>query len=161
MWRGVGGARLPRERDMAEKNFLAALPETLRSVLTKAEKLVGFEQTPNDIFHPEPAFQEPPLSAVPQEQADLYQSKTISIFFQAILDGNLVLMHYASPYRTHTSEVLMEPLGLLWDRDRWYLAGKQVERRRPLGLWRADRVVQIKPRQPMVTVQHTFDVREH
>ncbi len=33
--------------------------------------------------------------------------------------------------------------------------------RRPLGLWRADRVVQIKLRQPMVTVQQAFDVREH
>jgi len=67
---------------MAEKKLLAALPETLRSLLTKAEKLVGFEKTPNDIFHPEPASQEPPLIAIPQEQADLRQSKTISIFFR-------------------------------------------------------------------------------
>src|SRR5260370_14753881 len=151
----------PKEIAMAEKKLLAALPETLRSLLTKAEKLVGFEKTPNDIFHPEPASQEPPLIAIPQEQADLHQSKTISTFFRAILDGNLVLMHYASPYRTHTSEVLMEPLGLLWDRDLWYLVGKQLERKRPLGLWRADRVLQIKPRQPMVTVQNEFDVREY
>ena len=151
----------PTELEMAEKKLLAALPDALRSLLTKAEKLVGFEKTPNDIFHPEPASQEPPLSALPQEQAALHQSKTISTFFQAILDGNLVFMDYTSPYRTHTSEVLIEPLGLLWDRDRWYLVGKQVERKRPLGLWRADRVVQIKPRQPMVALQHEFDVREH
>ncbi len=54
----------------------------------------------------------------------------------------------------------MEPLGLLWDRDRWYLAGRPAERERPVRLWRADRIVQIKPRQPLVTVQHGFDVRE-
>jgi predicted DNA-binding transcriptional regulator YafY len=159
--RSLRAVPFPTEIDMAEKKLLAALPETLRSLLTKAEKLVGFEKTPNDIFHPEPASQEPPLIAIPQEQADLHQSKTISTFFRAILDGNLVLMHYASPYRTHTSEVLMEPLGLLWDRDLWYLVGKQLERKRPLGLWRADRVLQIKPRQPMVTVQNEFDVREY
>jgi predicted DNA-binding transcriptional regulator YafY len=159
--RSLRAVPFPTEIEMAEKKLLAALPETLRSLLTKAEKLVGFEKTPNDIFHPEPASQEPPLIAIPQEQADLHQSKTISTFFRAILDGNLVLMHYASPYRTHTSEVLMEPLGLLWDRDLWYLVGKQLERKRPLGLWRADRVLQIKPRQPMVTVQNEFDVREY
>ncbi|HEX6553140.1 MAG TPA: WYL domain-containing protein [Ktedonobacteraceae bacterium] len=151
----------PAEIEMAEKKLLATLPDTLRSLLTKAEKLVGFEKTPSDIFHPEPAYQEPPVIAMlAAEQADLHQSKAVGIFFQAVLDGNLVLMQYASPYRTRTSEVLAEPLGLLWDRDRWYLAGRSAERERPLGLWRADRVVEIKPRQPMVRIQNEFDVRE-
>jgi predicted DNA-binding transcriptional regulator YafY len=158
--RSLRAIPFPTEIEMAEKKLLAALPDTLRSLLTKAEKLVGFEKAPSDIFHPEPEYQEPPVLAMPREQADLHQSKTISTFFQAVLDGNLVLMQYASPYRTHTSEVLAEPLGLLWDRDRWYLAGRPAEQERPLGLWRADRVIQIKPRQPMVTVQNEFDVRE-
>src|SRR5260370_28019709 len=87
--RSLRAAPFPTEMGMAEKKLLAALPDTLRSLLTKAEKLVGFDQTTNDIFHPEPAFQVPPLSAVPQEQADLHQSKTISIFFHAILVGHL------------------------------------------------------------------------
>jgi predicted DNA-binding transcriptional regulator YafY len=159
--RSLRAIPFPTEREMAEKKLLAALPDPLRSLLTKAEQLVGFEKTPSDIFHPEPAQQEPPVNAtLPTEQVDLQQSKTISTFFQAVLDGNLVFIQYASPYRTHESSVLAEPLGLLWDRDRWYLAGRSVEREHPLGLWRADRVVQIKPRQPMVTVQHEFDVRE-
>jgi len=155
--RSLRAVPFPTEREMAEKKLLAALPDPLRSLLTKAEKLVGFEKTPSDIFHPEPAQQEPPATA---EQEDLHQSKTISTFFQAVLDGNLVLMQYASPYRTHISEVLVEPLGLLWDRDRWYLAGRSADMKRPLGIWRADRVVQIKPRQSINTVQHEFDVRE-
>jgi predicted DNA-binding transcriptional regulator YafY len=159
--RSLRAIPFPTEIAMAEKKLLAALPDTLRSLLTKAEKLVGFEKTPSDIFHPEPAPQEPLMSDMfTAEQAELYQSKTLSTFFQAVLDGNLVIMQYASPYRTHTSEVLAEPLGLLWDRDRWYLAGRSAERERPLRLWRADRVIQIKPRQPMVTVQNEFDVRE-
>jgi predicted DNA-binding transcriptional regulator YafY len=158
--RSLRAIPFPTEIAMAEKKLLAALPDPLRSLLTKAEKLVGFEKTPRDIFHPEPAQQEPLVSVIPQEQADLQQSQTISIFFQAILDGNLVLMQYASPYRAHTSEVLVEPLGLLWDRDRWYLAGKSAERERSPGLWRADRVVQIKLRQPVVATQNEFDVRE-
>jgi predicted DNA-binding transcriptional regulator YafY len=159
--RSLRATPFPTEREMAEKKLLAALPDTLRSFLAKAEKLVGFEKTPNDIFHPEPAQRESPVIAtLTAEQAGLHQSKAISTFFQAILDGNLVLIQYASPYRAHTSEVPAEPLGLLWDRDRWYLVGRSTERSHPLGLWRADRVVQIKPRQPMTTVQNEFDVRE-
>ncbi|MDQ2905353.1 MAG: YafY family transcriptional regulator [Chloroflexota bacterium] len=156
--RSLRAIPFPTEIEMAEKKLLAALPDTLRPVLTKAEKLVGFEKTPHDIFHPELAQQRAAL--LDNEQADLQQSQTISTFFQAVLDGNLVHMQYASPYRPRTSEVLAEPLGLLWDRDRWYLAGRLVEQEHPVGLWRADRVVQIKPRQSMVAIQHEFDVRK-
>lgn len=151
----------PIERAMAEKKLLAALPDTLRSLLTKAEQLVVFEQTPSDIFHPEPTQHEPEgATSRTAEEADLQQSRTISTFFQAVLDGNLVLMQYASPYQMHERSVLVEPLGLLWDRDRWYLAGRLAEREeRPVRLWRADRVLQITPRRPMVPARHAFDVR--
>lgn len=75
--------------------------------------------TPSDIFHPEPTQQEPEVAAsCTAEEVDLQQSRTISTFFQAILDGNPVLMQYASPYQTHERSVLAEPLGLLWDRTR-------------------------------------------
>lgn len=148
------------ERAMAEKKLLAALPDTLRSLLAKAEQLVGFEQNPCDLFHPEPPQPEPEITASrPAEQADLLQSQTVSTFFQAVLDGKLVLLHYASPYRAQENAILVEPLGLLWDRDRWYLAGKQAEREEAVRLWRADRVVQIIPRQPVVRPQPAFDVR--
>jgi predicted DNA-binding transcriptional regulator YafY len=69
-------------------------------------------------------------------------------------------MQYASPYRGHERSVLVEPLGLLWDRDHWYLAARKVEQEHTVGLWRADRVVQIKPRQLLAVAQHAFDVRE-
>ena len=160
--RSLRAIPFPTEIEMAKKKLLAALPDTLRSLLAKAEQLVGFEKTPNDIFHPELGLHEPEVATMlAAEQADLRQSQTLSTFFQAVLDGNLALMQYASPYRTRTSEVLAKPLGLLWDRDRWYLVGKPAEQTHPVRLWRADRVAQIKPRQSMVTeVQHEFDVRE-
>src|SRR5581483_8701916 len=157
--RSLRATPFPTERAMAEKKLLAALPDTLRSLLAKAEHLVGFEQTPSDLFHPEPAQPEMTASR-PAEQADLLQSQTVSTFFQAVLEGKLVLLHYASPYRTQESVVLVEPLGLLWDRDRWYLAGRQAEREEAVRLWRADRVAQITSRQPMVRPQPAFDVRE-
>jgi predicted DNA-binding transcriptional regulator YafY len=159
--RSLRATPFPTERELAEKKLQAALPDTLRSLLTKVEQLVGFEQTPSDIFHPEPARPEPEVTAsCPAEQADLQQSQTVSAFFQAVLDGKLVLMHYASPYRAQESSVLVEPLGLLWDRDRWYLAGRLAERKGSVRLWRADRVVQITARQPQVRVHPVFDVRE-
>src|SRR5258708_20294937 len=107
--RSLRAVPFPTEMEMAEKKLLAALPDTLRSLLTKAEKLVGFEKAPSDIFHPEP----PVIAMLAAEQADLHQNKAIGIFFQAVLDGNLVLMQYASPYRPHTSEVLAQPLAPL------------------------------------------------
>lgn len=153
----------PIEREMAEKKLLAALPEPLHSLLAKAEQLVGFEQTPPDIFHPEPGQPEPEVAASrTAEEADFQQSRTISSFFQAILDGNLVLMQYASPYKTHKRSVHIEPLGLLWDRNRWYLTGRLAEQEgeQQVRLWRADRVLQITPRRPLAPGHHTFDVRK-
>jgi predicted DNA-binding transcriptional regulator YafY len=152
----------PTERDMAEKKLLAALPEPLRSLLAKAEQLVGFEQTPGDIFHPEPGQHEPQVSARrTAEEADFQQSRMMSVFLQAILDGDLTRLHYASPYQAQPHWVLTEPLGLLWDRDHWYLAGRLAEQEEhPMRLWRADRVLQINPRRSSAPMRHAFDVRE-
>lgn len=146
---------------MAEKKLLAALPENLRVLLTKAERLVGFEKTPSDIFHPEPDSPEVMEQRGERGALDLQQSKTITTFFQAVLDGKQVAIQYASPYRSRVSEVLAEPLGLLWDRDRWYLAARSERRKYPLELWRADRVVAIKPRHSLtITQERQFDVRD-
>src|SRR5215472_11814366 len=80
--RSLRATLFPIERAMAEKKLLAALPDTLRSLLTKAEQLVGFEQASNDIFHPEPAKPEAGgVTIHPVEQMDLQQSQTVSTFF--------------------------------------------------------------------------------
>lgn len=159
--RSLRASPFPLEREMAEKKLLAALPDHLRLLLTKAEQLVGFEKTPEDIFHPEASQNEQAAGTQAHEEADEQYSQTISVFFQAILDGQQVVMRYASPYRAIEQATVAQPLGLLWDRDRWYLVGRLAEREdHPLRLWRADRVVQIKARPPLVPQQHEFDVRE-
>ena len=160
--RSLRAVPFPEAREIAEKKLLAALPEHLRSLLTRAEQLVGFEKTPPDLLHPELGQPEAENSAaLTPEEIDAQQSRTISIFFQALLDGHLVMMHYASPYREHERAILAQPLGLLWDRDRWYLAGKWAEQEeRAPGLWRADRVLQIKARPSPHPLQQSFDVRD-
>lgn len=145
---------------LAEKKLLAALPDTWRSLLVKAEQLIGFEQLPQDIFHPEPDYQALPTNTIPGEQAGQDESSTISTFFRAILDGNLVGLQYWSPYHGETANMLAEPLGLFWDRDRWYLVGKPIGQEQTVRLLRADRVVQIKLRQQSSRGKDVFDVRK-
>jgi predicted DNA-binding transcriptional regulator YafY len=157
--RSLQATPFPTERELAEKKLLAALPDRLRAILAKAEKLIGFEPLPHDIFHPERAFPQPAATASLASAAST-ESQAISIFLQAILDGTLALMRYHSPYSAQPYDTLVEPLGLFWDRDHWYLAGKEVERQRPVRLWRADRVIEIRPRQPAFPLQTAFDVRD-
>ncbi len=46
----------PAEVKTAVQKLLVAVPEPLRTVLVQAEKVIGFEHLPDDIFHPEPAL---------------------------------------------------------------------------------------------------------
>ncbi len=151
--RSLQASPFPTEREMAEKKLLAALPDRLRTTLAKAEKLIGFEPLPYDVFHPERTLK----PSVPESHPR--GSQAISVFLQAILDSSLVLMRYHSPYAPQPYDVVVAPLGLVWDRDHWYLAGKEVERQQGVRLWRADRVVQSKLRQPATSPPVDFDVR--
>ena len=157
--RSLQATPFPAERELAERKLLAALPDRLRAILAKAEKLIGFEPLPQDIFHPEPAL---PQSAVPAHLTETAstESQVISIFLQTILDSALVLVRYHSPYSVQPYEAQAEPLGLFWDRDHWYLAGKELERQQNVRLWRADRVIEIRSRQPTAPLQTAFDVRD-
>lgn len=157
--RSLQATPFPTERELAGRKLLAALPDRLRAILAKAEKLIGFEPLPHDIFHPERALPQPAVPASLAAAAST-ESQAISIFLQAILDGAQVLMRYHSPYSAQPYNTLVEPLGLFGDRDHWYLAGKEVERQQTVRLWRADRVIEIRPRQPTVPLQTAFDVRD-
>src|SRR5579885_1825525 len=106
--RSLQATPFPAERELAEKKLLAALPDRLRNILAKAEKLIGFEPLPHDIFHPERAFPQPAMSAH-LAAAAFTESQAISIFLQAILDGALVLMRYHSPYSAQPYDTLVEP----------------------------------------------------
>jgi predicted DNA-binding transcriptional regulator YafY len=50
----------------------------------------------------------------------------VSTFLQAILDRRAVVLEYRSPYAAEAEQAIVAPDGLVWDRDRWYLAGRQA-----------------------------------
>jgi predicted DNA-binding transcriptional regulator YafY len=135
MLRALRAVPFQADVDTASEKLLAALPEQLRASLARLERIVGVEMPSGDIFHPEP--DEP--SFVSGERRD---GDTVTRFLQALLDGAAVRLAYQSPYREAESAVDAQPLGVIWDRGRWYLAGADVERA-GTRLWRADRVTGI------------------
>jgi len=154
----------PAELDTVERKILAAVPPGARAMMERAEAIIGVEALPDDIFHPE-LDSRPSSTASAGEPAVGQESATISVFLQAILDDTPVRLHYRSPYRAEAEDVIIIPLGLLWDRDRWYLAGRQDSDPRARSLWRADRVTRIKllppppPRTTGQAAQPAFDIR--
>ena len=144
------------ESESAERKLLAAVPERLQAILANAPSLVGFERIVGDAFHPEPAGETP---ADPGAAADA-EGATVGEFLQAILDGATVHLRYRSPYSDADREVSATPLGVLWDRDRWYLVGTPAGRSDAHRLWRADRVLAIRGGPPADGRPTGFDVRD-
>jgi predicted DNA-binding transcriptional regulator YafY len=123
--------------DTARRKLLAAVPDDLRAVLAGAERVLGFEAPPNDIFHPEPVT--PDSTSVTDERL----TKTVSTFAEAIFQRRRAHLRYRSPYHQTDATIEIDPLGLFWDRQRWYLVGAPTEgdgRSRDRRLFRADRV---------------------
>ncbi|GCE24338.1 WYL domain-containing protein [Dictyobacter kobayashii] len=86
----------------------------------------------------------------------------MSTFFQAILDGRQIRLHYSSPYREQDKEVQIVPLGLFWDRNYWYLVGQPIDNHQHAPrLWRVDRVLELNVLNlmPSTTNDPAFDVR--
>lgn len=158
--RGDGERRRLRARPFAaelrtaEHKLLAAVPDHLRDALAKAGRLIGFESTPTDMFlHPELEAQE-----LADQTRTMTEDSVITVFLQALLEKRSLALHYRSPYGPEASNVLIFPRGLVWDRDRWYLIGPKVGRNDEARLWRADRVLAIKPDKPLSDPDSDFDV---
>jgi predicted DNA-binding transcriptional regulator YafY len=139
--------------ETARRKLLAALPDGLRSILSDASRLIGFEPMAEDVFHPELSADQDEIST-----CGFGEGRAVNVFVQALLGGREVLLHYRSPYRATTEEVVATPLGLFWDRDRWYLVGQERGVKQS-KLWRADRVVRLSPGAPAEPSQPPFDVR--
>lgn len=153
--RGMAAPPFPAALESAERKLVAALPDRLRPLLAETRRLVGFERAAADLFHPEPP--QPP-------GADAAASHAVEVFMKGALDGTRVRLVYRVPYRDGTApEADVEPQGLLWDRDLWYLIGRRVEAdgRRVERFWRADRVRAIQPSTMRFTPDRGFDVRRH
>jgi predicted DNA-binding transcriptional regulator YafY len=141
----------------AEKKLLAAMPETLRAVLTEAQRVIGFEKGPYDTFHHERSiFSSQPGAFSAGESGE---GEATTVFVQAVLDRRSVFLRYRSPYKAGTEHLLVEPLGVFWDRDHWYFVGRPSEQEHGSRLWRADRILDITPHTQEVATYPDFDVR--
>ena len=131
LMRGLRATPLLRDLESAEAKLLAALPQAAREILAKGSRLIGIEQTPDDIFHGSP-----PVERLANQQL------AVDLFLEGILAQRRVeIVHRGSRGVDKRHEI--EPQGLLLDRNLWYLVGRSlaVDDTRML---RADRVISIE-----------------
>jgi predicted DNA-binding transcriptional regulator YafY len=147
--------------DTAAHKLLAAVPEHLRQILARLDRIVGVERSYRDIFHAERGE-----SVESDERRPEHIERECAIvtrFLHALLEQNTIRLKYHSPYRGSDATIAI-PSGLFWDRDRWYLVGQTSDETSAGGirrLWRADRVTEISGEQRLhnSNVQPTdFDI---
>jgi predicted DNA-binding transcriptional regulator YafY len=153
--RVLKGRPFAEELETAKRKLLAAVPPNLRTTMAEADRLVAFEPLPADVFSAERPASEPEDSAAREERI----GETVTVFLRALLERTTVRMGYRSPRRPAPSERHLQPLSLLWDRDRWYLVGAEVGASTTPRQWRADRVLRISPGESLSGDQADFDVR--
>jgi|HigsolmetaAR202D_1030399.scaffolds.fasta_scaffold00042_80 Predicted transcriptional regulator len=121
----------------ASDKLLAALPKHMQNVLAQSEQIIGFERTPRDIFHTD-------TDGETQTQAEAIQleSEVITRFLEAIYHGQAVSFVYQTRYSAPKQRI-QQPLGLFWDRERWYLVTLPLEEGQSSRIWRADRVLSL------------------
>lgn len=144
----------PKEADFAERKLLAVLPPETRAAVERASRFIGFERVPADLLHPE---RDDPQAL---GRDDRSEGETVGTYLRALLSRARVMMAYRSPYREREAPAEVEPLGLFWDRDRWYLVGRRGGEAGQRRTWRADRVVSMGPGRSMPPVDSDFDVAE-
>jgi predicted DNA-binding transcriptional regulator YafY len=142
----------PKEADFAERKLMAALPPETRATMERAARFIGFERVPADLLHPE--RDDPQAGFGPEASTE---GEFVGAFLRALLSRSRVMMTYRSPYRQGEVPREVEPLGLLWDRDRWYLAGRPADSLGEARLWRADRVLAMGPGRSMPPIESNFD----
>ena len=126
--RGIRATPLASELETAERKLIATLPRSAQDLLTRAERIIGIEPMPVDVFHH--ATQAPPAG---EWQAAL------DGFMDGILSGCRVRFQHRNPVRDELREHEVEPYGILFDRNLWYLAGRSVDAD-DLRIYRADRL---------------------
>jgi predicted DNA-binding transcriptional regulator YafY len=110
---------------------------------------------PADLFHPERDDPQDGLGPSPEAEAEV-----VGAYLRALLCRSRVALAYKSPYREREKPREVEPLGLLWDRDRWYLVGSPGDRPLERRNWRADRVLSIGPGRSMPPLNSDFDAAQ-
>jgi predicted DNA-binding transcriptional regulator YafY len=153
----------------ARDKLVAAVPDALRAILVNLQRHIGFEMLQEDIFHPEPADHAHGSERASASEPAMAEDEIIGVFVRAVVSRAPLALRYRSPYRAETEILAVAPLGAFWDRGYWYLVGMSGDEGRSPRLWRADRVLSVRPQQvapveaPEVPEQMPtdFDVRDY
>jgi predicted DNA-binding transcriptional regulator YafY len=147
LMRGLRATPLKGDLDTAEAKLLAILPRSARDILANGSRFVGIEPASDDIFHGERPG-EPPTD----------QQATVDRFLDGILAQSRVELVHHNPYRGSDKAHEIEPYGILWDRNRWYLVGRSLGAGE-IRMWRADRVLSISVTGMRFRPPADFDIR--
>lgn len=141
----------PDEAENAERKLMAVLPASTRDRVSRAAKFMGFEQVPTDLFHREPndLRSRDPISVTAE-------GASVGLFLRALLERSRLRLRYGEAGEGAYMDV--EPCAILWDRDRWYLAGRKGGDAGEVRLWRADRVADLRRGSSMHPTRDDFDV---
>lgn len=145
--RGLETTPLKSDLEAAEAKLLAAMPKAAREILAKGPSIVGIERVADDIFH----GRRPP-------ERPLENQAAVDLFLEGILSQRRVEVTHRNPYRPNERAHEIEPHGLLWDRDLWYLVGRSLEAGE-IRMWRADRVSSIAVTGMAFRPVADFDIR--
>lgn len=130
--RGLQATPLSEDLDAAERKLMAALPRSVHDLLSDSERIIGIERTPVDVFHNGAAI----------TPSNTWQA-SLDRFMEGLLASWRVRFDHINPARETPRAHEVEPYGILFDRDHWYLAGRSVDAD-DLRLYRADRVRNIE-----------------
>lgn len=139
--------------ETAERKLLKAMPERLQNTLSHLKDIIGFEAIPADLFDHE--MTEPVLASA---KARTKEGVVVSAFLEALVEQKSVRLHYRSPYHHQAKDYHIQPRGLIWDRERWYLVGAYIARSGEIRLWRADRVLDLQADLVADLTAHDFQV---
>lgn len=131
----------------AEKKLLASLPKAVHGLLKEADRIVGIEPIPPDIFH----------AGTKAEPTGDWQ-RALDGFMAGILDSKRVRFSHVNPSRNSAKSHDVEPYGVMFDRDLWYLAGRCVDTEM-VKVYRADRVQDLEISGLFFRPDKTFSIK--
>ncbi len=130
--KGIRTLPLANDLHAAQQKLIASLPKSAHALLAQADRIIGIEPVPPDVFHTQ-------TEAKPTGD---WQS-ALDAFMAGLLEARRVRFSHTNPARSEPRWHDVEPYGILYDRNLWYLAGRCVDTN-DLKIYRADRVSDIE-----------------
>lgn len=151
--KGLRARPFAAEIDSTERKLLAALPDALRGQLERAPEIIGLEQLPPDLLHPE---RDDPHARSGLDAEE--EGRIVSDFLSAVVEQRALEVRYHTPYMTAQTRFTALPAGVIWDRERWYLVIHRPGKTGTRTL-RADRVRGLAPAAQPIEGFPSADVR--